>query len=39
MREGITFEVKAGDRARLEAIASDRNSTQKTMSGRLGSCY
>jgi hypothetical protein len=31
--------VKAGDQARLEAIASDRNSTHKTMSGRLGSCY
>jgi transposase len=29
MREGITVEVNAADRARLEAIASDRNSRQK----------
>ena len=29
MREGMSVEVKAGDRARLEAIASDRNSPQK----------
>src|SRR5689334_8864229 len=29
MREGITVEVSAADRARLEAIAADRNSRQK----------
>jgi transposase len=29
MREGITVEVSAADRARLEAIAADRNSPQK----------
>lgn len=29
MREGITVEVSAADRARLEAILSDRNSRQK----------
>jgi transposase len=29
MREGITAEVSAADRARLEAIAADRNSPQK----------
>ena len=29
MREGITVEVSAGDRARLEAIVADRNSRQK----------
>src|SRR5262249_49498272 len=29
MREGITVEVGAADRARLEGIASDRNSRQK----------
>ena len=29
MREGITVEVSAGDRARLEAIVADRNSPQK----------
>ncbi len=29
MREGITVEVSAADRARLEAIAADRNSHQK----------
>src|SRR5437763_8722949 len=29
MREGITVEVLAADRARLEAIAADRNSLQK----------
>ena len=29
MREGITVEVNAADRARLEAIIADRNSRQK----------
>jgi transposase len=29
MREGITAEVSAADRARLEAVAADRNSPQK----------
>jgi len=29
MRTGITFEVSAADRTRLEAIAADRNSPQK----------
>ena len=29
MREGITVEVSEADRARLEAIAADRNSPQK----------
>ena len=29
MRTGITIEVTAGDRTRLEAIAADRNSPQK----------
>src|SRR5690242_17984877 len=29
MREGITVEVSAADRARLEAIVADRNSRQK----------
>jgi Homeodomain-like domain len=29
MREGITVEVSAADRARLEAIVADRNSPQK----------
>ena len=29
MREGITVEVSAADRARLEAVAADRNSRQK----------
>lgn len=29
MRTGITFEVTAADRTRLEAIAADRNSAQK----------
>src|SRR5262245_66289178 len=29
MREGITVEVSAADRARLEAIVNDRNSAQK----------
>jgi len=29
MRTGITFEVTAADRTRLEAIAADRNSPQK----------
>jgi transposase len=29
MREGITIEVSAADRARLEAIVADRNSRQK----------
>jgi hypothetical protein len=29
MREGITVEVSAADRTRLEAIAADRNSRQK----------
>src|SRR4051812_36730243 len=29
MREGITVEVSAADRARLEAVAGDRNSRQK----------
>src|SRR5688572_6139891 len=29
MREGISVEVSAGDRARLEAVAADRNSRQK----------
>src|SRR3954463_14604828 len=29
MREGISVEVSAADRARLEAVAADRNSPQK----------
>jgi len=29
MREGVTVEVNAADRARLEAIVADRNSRQK----------
>jgi hypothetical protein len=29
MRTGITVDVKAADRARLEAIVADRNSPQK----------
>ena len=29
MREGITVEVSAADRTRLEAIVADRNSRQK----------
>src|SRR5918998_6429941 len=29
MRDGITIEVSAADRARLEAVAADRNSRQK----------
>ena len=29
MREGITVEVSAADRARLEAVVADRNSPQK----------
>src|SRR3954451_2526340 len=29
MREGINLEVSAADRARLEAVAADRNSPQK----------
>ena len=29
MRKGITIEVSAADRARLEAVAADRNSPQK----------
>jgi transposase len=29
MRKGITFEVSAADRARLEAVVADRNSPQK----------
>src|SRR3954453_20506396 len=29
MREGITVEVSAADRARLEAVVADRNSRQK----------
>src|SRR4030088_3777953 len=29
MRTGITVDVKAADRARLEAVVSDRNSPQK----------
>ena len=29
MREGITVEVSAADRARLRAIVADRNSPQK----------
>src|SRR5215471_11206796 len=29
MREGVTVEVSAADRARLEAIVADRNSRQK----------
>ena len=29
MREGITIEVSAADRARLEAVIADRNSRQK----------
>jgi hypothetical protein len=29
MRTGITVDVSAGDRARLEAIVADRNSPQK----------
>ena len=29
MRQGITVEVNEADRARLEAIATDRNSPQK----------
>ncbi len=29
MREGIKVEVSAADRARLEAVAADRNSRQK----------
>src|SRR5919205_3849376 len=29
MREGTTVEVSAADRARLEAVAADRNSPQK----------
>jgi transposase len=29
MREGITAEVSAADRARLEAVVADRNSSQK----------
>src|SRR3954467_704308 len=29
MREGINVEVSAADRARLEAVAADRNSPQK----------
>ena len=29
MREGITVEVSAADRAQLEAIVDDRNSPQK----------
>lgn len=29
MRTGITIEVSAADRARLEAIVADRNSPQK----------
>jgi transposase len=29
MRDGIRFEVSAADRARLEAVAADRNSRQK----------
>ena len=29
MREGITVEVSAADRARLEAVVADRNSSQK----------
>ena len=29
MREGITIEVSAADRARLEAVVADRNSSQK----------
>ena len=37
MREGIRVEVKAADRACLEAIVADRNSPQKHVCGR-GSC-
>jgi hypothetical protein len=29
MRKGITIEVSAADRARLEAVVADRNSPQK----------
>jgi hypothetical protein len=29
MRQGITIEVSAADRARLEAVVADRNSPQK----------
>ncbi len=29
MREGITVEVSAADRGRLEAVVADRNSPQK----------
>jgi hypothetical protein len=29
MRDGITIEVSAADRARLEAVVADRNSPQK----------
>jgi hypothetical protein len=29
MHEGITVEVSAADRARLEAVVADRNSPQK----------
>ena len=29
MRKGITVEVSAADRARLEAVVADRNSPQK----------
>jgi hypothetical protein len=29
MREGITVEVSAAERARLEAVVADRNSPQK----------
>lgn len=29
MREGITIEVSAADRARLETVVADRNSPQK----------
>ena len=29
MREGITVRVSAADRARLKAVAADRNSRQK----------
>ena len=35
MRRGITVDVTAADRARLEAIAADRNSPQKLSKRRL----